>query len=308
MKITLITKESVCTLALLLASHTAAANQQSHITNNVIVSTSLGLLNSESREFVYNVPGNGRKLSQLDWKAKNTPIIKAEVSWNFLSRLTLSARGWSTLTSSHGLMDDYDWLNSKQTQWSHWSHHEKSNLNYANEMDVNAKFWFLQQHNYRISLMYGYQRYNNSWTAYGGHSNYTKPQPDEVAGLGYKQKFDMPYVGLASHYRYQDYEFNTLVKYSRWVNAQGHDEHYLRNLSFKDSSKKSRYYGIVINAGYYITNNTKLLIEAAWNRYSEGKGGTQILDRTTGASAKFSEGSGISHQNQSISVGLQYTF
>ncbi|WP_240725576.1 omptin family outer membrane protease, partial [Escherichia sp. E5028] len=40
---------------------------------NVFVDASLSFPNGESGEFVYS---NGGKLSQLDWKIQNTPIVK----------------------------------------------------------------------------------------------------------------------------------------------------------------------------------------------------------------------------------------
>ncbi|WP_016261741.1 omptin family outer membrane protease, partial [Yersinia pestis] len=208
-------------------------------------------------------------------------------------------------------MDNYDWLTPQQTQWSDWSHHEKTNLNYANEIDINAKIWFLKQHNYRVGPILGYQENNQSWTAYGGNFNYNNganifTAPDGIVGVGYKQKFDMLYIGLAGSYRYQQLEFNALLKYSNWVNANAYDNHYNRKVSFKDSSKNSSYYSAVIDVGYYFTENTKLFVEAAWNQYSEGRGETQTLNYTTGNVG--SSKSGIEYQSQTLTVGFQYKF
>ncbi|MBS0054951.1 omptin family outer membrane protease [Yersinia sp. Marseille-Q3913] len=313
MKYSTLVKKNASALALLMTCHTAAASYHSGSTDNVTISASLGLLNAESQEFVYQPGNSGHKLSQLDWKAKNIPIIKMDISWDLLSNLTLTAQGWSTLSSGDGAMDNYDWLNQNQTQWSHWSHHEKNNLNYANEIDLNAKFWLLNEKNYRIGVMSGYQRNNHSWAAYGGEINYNNgiqigKLADSAITIGYKQKFDMPYLGMAGSYRYQDFELTTLLKYSRWVNANGSDEHYLRNLSFKDSSKLSRYYAVTLGAGYYLTPNTKLFVEAAWNRYTEGRGKAQMFNHTTGASTAISDGASIAHQSQTISLGIQYKF
>ncbi|CNH87402.1 omptin family outer membrane protease [Yersinia bercovieri] len=311
MKYSTLVKKSACTLALLMTCHAAAASYHSGSTDNVTISTSLGLLNAQSQEFAYHPGNNNHKLSQLDWEAKNTPIIKMDISWDLLSSLTLTARGWSTLSSGDGVMDDYDWLNKNETQWSQWSHHEKTNLSYANEIDLNAKFWLLNEQNYRIGVMSGYQRSNHSWAAYGGEiksRNKLIKLPDNIIFIGYKQKFDMPYLGLAGSYRYQDFELTTLLKYSRWVNANSSDEHYQRNQSFKDSSKNSRYYAVSLGAGYYLTPNTKLFVEAAWNRYTEGRGKAQILSHTTGMSTAISDGAGIAHQSQTVSLGLQYKF
>jgi plasminogen activator len=306
-------KRSLFVLPLIITCHTAVASYQSDITDGLTISSSLGLLNAESQEFVYQPEYNGRKLSQIDWKAENIPIVKMDISWDLLSRLTLTARVWSTLSSGTGVMDDYDWKMPGQSKWTDWSHHEKTHLNYANEIDLNTKFWFLKQNDYRIGLMGGYQRNNNSWTSYGGNYNYNNGNnlftaSDSVTSIGYKQKFEMSYIGLVGRYHYQKFEFNTLLKYSRWVNAYGDDEHYLRQLSFKDSSKGSRYYAVVVDAGYYVTDNTKLFVEASWNRHTEGKGDTQIIDSGAGVLANVANSAGIAHQNQTIAIGLQYKF
>lgn len=311
MKVNITVKKNLSIFMLLALSHSAVASYHTKITDSLTVSTSLGLLNTESNEYVYD--RNSRKISQLDWKAENTPIVKIDISWDVLSRLTFTARGWSTLSSSKGTMDDYDWNQTNQTKWTDWSHHEKTHLNYANEIDLNAKFWFLKQDNYRIGLISGYQRNNNDWTAYGGNYHYNNGNniftaSDTVAAIGYKQNFDMTYIGLAGSYHYQKFEFNTSLKYSRWVNANAQDEHYSRKLSFKDSSKNSRYYAVVVDAGYYITPRTKLFVEAAWNQYTEGKGTTQILNRNTGTSQNNLDGSSIAQKNQTIAMGFLYTF
>ncbi|HIE2304356.1 omptin family outer membrane protease [Yersinia enterocolitica] len=97
-------KQILSASILLALSHSAVASHHTNITDSLTVSTSPGLLNTEENEYVYD--RNNRKVSQLDWKAENTPIIKMAVSWDLLSRLTLTARGWSTLSSGTGTMDD----------------------------------------------------------------------------------------------------------------------------------------------------------------------------------------------------------
>ncbi|AHK20515.1 omptin family outer membrane protease [Yersinia similis] len=307
----ILAKKGGCVLALFMLSQTAAANNNTDTAGNVTVSTSFGLLNAESIESVYQAETANKRLSQLNWKTNNAPIVKLDISWDALPRLTLTAKAWSTLSSGQGVMDNYDWLTPQQTQWSDWSHHEKTNLNYANEIDINAKIWFFKQHNYRVGPILGYQENNHSWTAYGGNFNYNNgtnvfAAPDGIVGVGYKQKFDMLYIGLAGSYRYQQLEFNALLKYSNWVNANAYDNHYSRKVSFKDSSKNSSYYSAVIDAGYYFTENTKLFVEAAWNQYSEGRGETQTLNYATGNVGNGK--SGIEHQSQTLTVGFQYKF
>ena len=83
----------------------ATAQNWQSINNEVTFNTSLGWLGGESKEYVYD---EGHKVSQLDWKIKNAAIIKGDISWTPVSYITLNARGWTTLASGSGEMEDYD--------------------------------------------------------------------------------------------------------------------------------------------------------------------------------------------------------
>lgn len=277
------------------------------------ISTSAGMLNGKSHELVYDA-GTGRKVSQLDWKIKNVPILKGDISWDAYTFLTLNARGWTSLTSGSGHMDDYDWLDANQSGWTHRSTHPSTDVNYANEYDLNLKSWVFKNQNYKAGVIAGYQETRFSWTARGGSYNYNNGASvgnfrAGVPGIGYSQRFSMPYLGLVGQYRINDFEFNALFKFSDWVRANDNDEHYMRNLTFRDKSTRSRYYGTSVDAGYYITPNTRIFAEFAWSKYEEGKGGTQIIDTTTGQSSYIGgEAAGIANKNYTLTAGLQYRF
>ena len=158
------------TIALMMAmlSGTAYADSTQLTPNfspeSVTVSTSAGMLSGKSHEMVYDT-GTGRKVSQLDWKIKNVAILKGDISWDAYSFLTLNARGWTSLASGAGHMDDYDWMNDNQSGWTDHSSHPSTNVNYANEFDLNAKGWVFQNENYKAGVMAGYQETRFSWTA-----------------------------------------------------------------------------------------------------------------------------------------------
>lgn len=222
------------TIALMMAmlSGTAYADSTQLTPNfspeSVTVSTSAGMLSGKSHEMVYDA-GTGRKVSQLDWKIKNVAILKGDISWDAYSFLTLNARGWTSLASGAGHMDDYDWMNDNQSGWTDHSSHPSTNVNYANEFDLNAKGWVFQNENYKAGVMAGYQETRFSWTATGGSYNYdngayTGEFPAGERGIGYSQRFSMPYIGLVGQYRINDFEFNALFKFSDWVRAHDNDE------------------------------------------------------------------------------------
>lgn len=277
------------------------------------VSASAGMLSGKSQERVYDEV-TGRKISQLDWKIKNVAILKGDISWNAYSFLTLNARGWTSLASGSGHMDDYDWMNENQSSWTDHSSHPATNVNYANEYDLNVKGWIFQAENYKAGVVAGYQETRFSWTATGGSYNYdngtnTGNFPAGERGIGYSQRFWMPYIGLAGQYRFNDVELNALFKFSDWVRAHDNDEHYMRDLTFREKTSNSRYYGASVDAGYYVTPHAKVFAEFAYSNYQEGKGGTQIIDNTSGESGSIGgDAAGISNKNYTITAGLQYRF
>jgi len=277
------------------------------------VSASAGMLSGKSHEMVYDEV-TGRKVSQLDWKIKNVAILKGDISWDAYAFLTLNARGWTSLASGSGHMDDYDWMNAKQSSWTDHSSHPATNVNYANEYDLNLKGWIFQGDNYKAGVTAGYQETRFSWTATGGTYNYDNGAyqgsfPAGERGIGYSQRFSMPYIGLAGQYRFNDFEFNALFKFSDWVRAHDNDEHYMRDLTFREKTTDSRYYGASVDAGYYVTPHAKVFAEFTYSSYEEGKGGTQIIDTNTGDSGSIGgDAAGISNHNYTITAGLQYRF
>ncbi|MBC8954559.1 omptin family outer membrane protease [Xenorhabdus sp. PB62.4] len=294
----------------LAVAQTTNASPINFTPSSVSVSTSLGWLSGQSNEYVYS-PNTGNKNSELNWIIKNTTIIKGDLSWDALSHLTLNARGWTTLSSGNGKMDDYDWSNPNQSKWTHWSHHENTKLNSASEFDLNLKGWVLKQPNYKLGGVLGYQQTEFSWTATGGRADYNN-QVSELENkpiITYQQKFNMPYMGLAGQYRYQDFEFNTLLKFSPWVQAKDKDEHILRHSTYKTKINQSRYYAIAVDAGYYITPNMKIFSEFSWNKFTNSKkGNIEATDHSNRSSHTYSNAGGMSNTHYTISAGVQYRF
>ncbi len=53
----------------------------------------------------------------------------------------------------------------------------------------------------------------------------------------------------------------------------------------------------------------KYFAEFAYSKYEEGKGGTQIIDKTSGNTAYFGgDAAGIANNNYTVTAGLQYRF
>ncbi|WP_426818151.1 omptin family outer membrane protease [Winslowiella sp. 2C04] len=310
------TVKGIAVSGLLLAGNACAEDNNWKINtraDSVSVASSLGWLGGRAQESVYASSG-GDKVSQLDWKIHNAAIIKADISWDALPWLTANAGGWTTLTSGKGHMVDRDWMDSRQSDPTHYSWHPNTSLNYANEFDLNLKSWLLKGESYRLGPIIGYQQSRFSWTSSGGKYRYynglvSGSFPQNRPVIGYQQKFTTPYIGLAGQYRASNVELTTLLKYSNWVKSSDNDEHYLRKLTFRDSSKRSGYYSLLVDAGYYLLPNIKLYTELSYNRYQEGKGGTEIIDRSTGQTHQMKgDVAGLANTYYTALVGVKYTF
>lgn len=275
------------------------------------VNTSLGVLNGESKEFVYD---SGSKLSQLTWKIKNTPIIKAGMSWDAHPHVTLSASGWTTLASASSGMEDLDWLSPGQSHWSDRSVHPATRLNEANSYDLNATGWLLKESDWRLGMMAGWQQTRFSWLATGGSYNYDNGQnTGDFArgkrGIGYRQTFSVPYMGLSGSYRYQDVDFTALFKFSPWAKGKDNDEHYARGLNFTDNGKHGKYYSATLSSGWYVTPNARLFAEVTWSRFSQIKASSRVYEYSTGESDHSdSDSAGLQNYTLDYSAGIQYRF
>ena len=133
-----------------------------------------GTLSGKAKERVYLPEEKGRKASQLDWKYSNAPIVKGAFNWDLLPRVSVGASGWTTLAGRGGNMVDRDWLDtSNPGTWTDESKHPNTRLNFANEFDLNIKGWLLNQPDYQLGLMAGYQENRYSCTAKGGSYMYS---------------------------------------------------------------------------------------------------------------------------------------
>ncbi len=76
------------------------------------------------------------------------------------------------------MVDQTGWIPSNPEPGYDESRHPDTQLNYANEFDLNIKGWLLNEPNYRLGLMAGYQESRYSFTARGGSHIYKASRRD----------------------------------------------------------------------------------------------------------------------------------
>ena len=289
-------------------AHAAAASDS----GAVRVSTSVGMLKGESREYVFQ--DDGSRLSQLNWKIPNTPIGKLRMQWDISSYLTLDVQGWKTLDTSTSSMDDYDWdYGNGHGHWSDWSH-SPTRFHSASEINAALYTWLITQPTWKAGLATGYQKTHLSWSAMGGHYVYNDGQdvgdfPADQRGLEYRQRYELPWIGIASKWSHGAFEMNLLAKYSNKVKGDATDNHLLRDLHFEDRSNDGSYYGLSVDAGYYVIPNLKLYSELTLSQFKRNKGHEYVYDTATGERGYAPDGSvGQRSQSYTASIGIQSSF
>ena len=275
------------------------------------LSGSMGMLKGDASEYVYKE--NGSHLSELNWRIPETQIAKLGVSWDINDRINLDLRGWTTLSAHKTQMDDYDWTRD-DAHWSNWSTHPDTTLRYATMLEMGLNAWLITAPSWRLGLATGYDSSRFAWSSRGGQYRYNDGEqvgsfdPDARV-VDYQQRYDVPWMGIAGQVRTGHFEMNALAKFSNAARGVGEDTHYLRGLSFRDEVERARYYGMTLDAGYYMTSQFKLFTEATWNYYEESKGHSTVTDAATNQSYVTGEGNvGMRRQDYSVSMGMQLSF
>ncbi|CAX54017.1 omptin family outer membrane protease [Erwinia pyrifoliae] len=308
-------------LALVLSSlqaYTAIADTANNFftLDKVSAEMASGALSGKTKVRVYDSQ-SADKMSQLNWNYSNAAVVTGSLYWDLTPWVSLGASGWTTIGSRGGYMDDTDWLNGSSQGWTHQSQHPDTRLNFANEFDLNIKEWLLNEPDYRLGVMAGYQENRYSLKSTGGSYNYTDEEtgspvigsfPAGTTGIGYKQRFNMPYIGLTGRYRYERFEFGGTFKFSGWVSAFDNDEHYLRNTTFKVNTANQNFYSLAADIGYYMTPNAKIYLNGIWSRTTNKKGNMSVNDHDEGNVVNLADAGGIENYNYMTSVGLKYAF
>jgi plasminogen activator len=277
---------------------------------------SLGLLNGESREIVY-APEYNWKVSELIWEIDTVYMLGGEISVRPISWLGLNLEGWFAISEGDGAMDDYDWMVLGLNDWTHWSHHEETDLDKGTMLDFNFEFFPLNKKHFSLSLLAGYKRNNWKWKAYGGDFIYSYygfrdtqfSLSDSELGITYEQWFNVPYIGVGMTAQAGPVNFQGRIIGSTMVDAEDEDHHHLRNLVFKEDFEDGDFIGIQFGASYQITPKLGVGLDIDYQNFDEMKGSTTVRDTTTGAVDYYGgDSAGTDNEITLVSLGLTYRF
>ena len=290
-------------------SHAADPGTQPWYQDRFVFTPSVGMLSNSAGEYVYD---DRYKLSQLDWRARNVPVIKLQIDYLYSPALRFHAKMWSTMKEHNGTMNDYDWLNPRQSSWTHWSSHNKSPLHHAFEADIGYTIVLLETEQLKGEVLMGYQFNRFRWSAYGGQINYDngrdiRQTSDAILGITYSQKFSTLYVGSAARYTYSKWSLGGLIKLGFDVTVEDEDEHLLRNINFK-GKMKGMLVATELSLDYAITPQFTVTTNYTYSFLTSDRGTTEILDRNTGQLKTNADSAAMSNDSRMLTVGLRYAF
>jgi len=274
--------------------------------------TSLGLLNGEAKEHVYDYDtGRRRQLSRLDWDLKGILMGGFNGSVRVMDKLTINGGLWTALSEGTGEMDDYDWLDPNSSDWTHYS---------LSDVDVTAGFifdlnvaWDLITWEEVTARVYaGYKQNHWEWQDRGVYLLYPEygyvPEPlygDNM--INYEQTFNIPYLGGSADWVMGDLTLSGYLTYSPIVSAEDKDQHVARTLNFKETFDGGDMFGLGLEARYAFTEGfwQNIFVSAAldYQKVDLIIGDMEVTNYTTGESGGEKNVAGIENEYLVLSVG-----
>jgi plasminogen activator len=275
------------------------------------VSASIGIMNGEANEYVFDPAANGRTVSRLIWKFDNDVVLNGGLAFRPWHWLTLGAMGRIKLTDS-STMDDFDYNIAGCPPAAGGgtlchSHHDNTLLRKADMLDLYAAGTFYRTHGWSFSALLGYRWEDYKWQAYGGTANYGVLPPG--LGITYEQWWEAPYIGLQAKGEWGNWSLGGRVIGSWWVDSHDRDNHHLRTILFTDQFGRSDMIGVNIKAGFKIHPNATITVGYDYQDWGLAKGPTTATDYTTNVTTVFpGNAAGADNHNHTVSIGLKYKF
>ena len=312
------------TFLILLSVSIEVVNARSFYSNDKTTAYILaGQSNVKANELVIGQPATypvDYKLSHLIWDSRNVSTLVAGLSTSFGRDYNLNIEGKFLINKGNSVMDDYDWVYIGN-DWSHWSHHEDTSITDVSGLDFSVEYNLSgknkKKNNNKWSLLFGYRDESWAWESRGGSYIYSEfAFRDDIgsftpgqAVIIYEQNFKMPYLGLKFETASNKWKFNIQYNYSNQVNVSAIDHHILRDLIFKDTFEKGVMTAYKVGLGYNFTKNFDINLRYDAYNYEEVRGMTTYIDSITGIPFAYCLNcAGADNSNQSLSIGISYTY
>ena len=284
------------------------------------VQGSVGLLNGEAIEHVYDyetADGSRRQLSRLDWDLKNVLMGGFSGSVRLMDKLTINGGYWGALTEgSGGEMDDYDWLDTGSSDWTHYSLSDVD-VTEGYLFDLNAAWDLVEWNDLTARVFAGYKQDGWKWEDSGVYLLYPEYGyvPQDLDGenmINYEQEIRMPYLGASADWLMGNFTFSGYVTFSPIVAAEDWDQHVARTLNFHETFDGGDMFGFGAEARYDFTqgffNGAFVTAALDFQQIDLMIGDMEVEDYSTGETGGEDDVAGLENEYLVLSLGLGVNF
>ena len=278
---------------------------------SVIFRGSYGITAVKANELVYE---GKAKVSQLIWKSQGISTFTGDATFALDKSFYVKASGTIGFCGD-GHMADYDWFNPGGP-WTHRSQHPDTRLDHYFALSLEAGREILSHDGTSISLGGGVKYTDVKWSAYGGSYVYSDTGfradrgnfPDGEKGISYQQQWPVPYLGINASHTEGAWTFGSALQGGIAVNADGTDDHWMRDLRFIDHFDTTPAVMISASAEYEFRPDTAFYVSGAFDHMFRTRADTDAINKATGGKQKFPNGAGADYQSMTVSLGLRGKF
>ncbi|MDD4871549.1 MAG: omptin family outer membrane protease [Kiritimatiellae bacterium] len=280
---------------------------------------SVGLLNGEARELVYDFEsGRRRKASELIWDLKSLYMIGGVVSANICNWFNVNLGIWTAVNEGNGNMVDYDWVLDTPNAPSpnDWTDRSFSDVKVteATVFDLNASIIMFNWQDIVFRGIIGFKQDSWEWEDSGQDYVYSSLSFRDTTGsfegqnvINYDQTFTVPYLGISANGPLGPVNIGVYLLYSSAVSAEDNDFHVLRGIHFTEKFSSGDYIAMGINTTYHISDQLFVSGAIDYQSIPEINGDMELTD-PNGETQSYSNTAGIQHNSTMFSVSIGCKF
>lgn len=240
---------------------------------NISVQLDSGVLNGQVKEYVYTpaCKNTDNMESKLTWDLDNIPYKEVTIDLNLFKNFNIAFTGKLCDPQRSGVMQDYDWLNSVESEWKNDDPTELTNysihkniLNDFYSFRISAGYNFIINSIFTVTPFASWDYDYIHFSAYDGYGIYKSRNFEKQNYSGkvicYKNEFNsfMPGVKL----NINPFEKLNITATGMYNFALGFnnalDYHYTRLLLFNDDIKFTQVLKGKLSINFYLTKNIVL--------------------------------------------------